>query len=101
MRLALVTVVLGLGTACITQGQFDNRFAKTACEANNECLSLADLPTVTCDDFEPSEDSTVECDFDGAAARSCLHDLRRANCQGPLVLIPQSCAEVYTGCTAF
>lgn len=94
---ALVTL-----TACVTQGQFENRVGKRTCEAALICLEEAGFPVEDedCDDEGDGDDGGdgLDCDFNAGAASECLAGLRNPDCAGPLPQIPSACADVYTNC---
>ncbi len=92
------------GVVGITAGCYSNpdAFAKRASELTCELLDVCHLP---CDEDlarESLEEAGEDCDYNPAAARACIRELRRAireeDCDGHDE--NDACDDVYSDCDA-
>jgi len=81
---------------CLTQGQFEQRYATEFCQLAQDCqvLDLEGYSTLkSCED--EASPTTEDCDtFDQKAAKKCISALQQYTCEDGHDGPPKSCGKV-------
>ncbi len=102
MIIAMTT--LGL-TGCLSERNFDERFARAVCKKAKECDRSAFDKEWECVDQAEAGTALMhgfqgDCDFNRDKAKQCLKDVRSATCsEYESGIMNSACEEVYDNCS--